>query len=112
MTAAAHRNPGLSLGINGLGRIGKLTLWHHISRKYFGRVVVNLGRTAGGSLFDLVHYIERDSTYGSLQCFLHGHRAEPVIDQVDEAQNLIVVDGVEVKVLTEARNPKDIDWAG
>ena len=23
------------LGINSLGRIGKLTLWHHIGRKYF-----------------------------------------------------------------------------
>ena len=23
------------IGINGLGRICKLTLWHHIGRKYF-----------------------------------------------------------------------------
>lgn len=29
------------LGINSLGRIGKLTLWHHIGRKYFQEIVVN-----------------------------------------------------------------------
>ncbi len=25
----------MKLGINGFGRIGKLTLWHHLSKKYF-----------------------------------------------------------------------------
>ena len=30
------------IGINGLGRIGKLTLWHHLARKYFKEIVVNL----------------------------------------------------------------------
>ena len=54
------------LGINGLGRIGKLTLWHHIARKYFPQIVVNIGRQVGRSLYDVAHYIERDSTYGSL----------------------------------------------
>ena len=27
------------LGINGLGRIGKLSLWHHVGRKYFNEIV-------------------------------------------------------------------------
>ena len=54
MTAGSN----LKLGINGLGRIGKLTLWHHIARKYFGEIVVNVGRRVGGSLEDLAHYIE------------------------------------------------------
>ena len=30
------------LGLNGLGRIGKLTLWNHISRKHFSEIVVNI----------------------------------------------------------------------
>ena len=30
------------LGINGLGRIGKLTLWHHVGRKYFKEFVTPL----------------------------------------------------------------------
>lgn len=35
------------LGINGLERIGKLTLWHHVGRKYFKEIVVNQGREIG-----------------------------------------------------------------
>ena len=30
---------GLKLGINGLGRIGKLSLWHHVARRYFDEIV-------------------------------------------------------------------------
>ena len=54
------------LGINGMGRIGKLTLWNHIARKYFSEIVVNIGRRAGTKLEDIALYIEKDSTYGSL----------------------------------------------
>ena len=66
------KSSGLKLGINGLGRIGKLTLWHHIARKYFDEAVVNVGRNVGGSLTNLAHYLERDSTYGSLGGYLFG----------------------------------------
>ena len=66
----------LNLGINGLGRIGKLTLWHHVARKYFKEIVLNMGRTVGGSIEDLANYIEKDSTYGSLQWYLYGHKGE------------------------------------
>ncbi len=43
------------LGINGLGRIGKLTLWHHVARKHFKEIVVNTGRDVGSSLNDIAH---------------------------------------------------------
>ena len=56
----------MKLGINGLGRIGKLSLWHHAVRGYFSELVINIGREAGGGLNDIAGYIERDSTYGSL----------------------------------------------
>ncbi len=36
-----------TLGINGIGRIGKLTLWHHLGRDDFDRFVVNTGRPGG-----------------------------------------------------------------
>ena len=43
-----YRNKGqLKLGINGFGRIGKLTVWNHVGRKYFDELVVNIGRNAG-----------------------------------------------------------------
>ena len=38
-----------TLGINGLGRIGKLVLWYHLGRDDFERIVVNVGRPVGTS---------------------------------------------------------------
>ena len=38
----------MKLGINGLGRIGKLTLWHHVARKYFDELIVNVGSSVPG----------------------------------------------------------------
>jgi len=63
METAAVNDKGLRLGINGFGRIGKLTLWHHIGRKYFKEIVVNIGREVGTSLEDIAHYVERDSQH-------------------------------------------------
>jgi glyceraldehyde 3-phosphate dehydrogenase len=102
----------LTLGINGLGRIGKLTLWHHVSRKFFREIVVNIGREVGSCLGDLAQYLERDSTYGALHGFLHGHRSGSVVSDLNEAEKSLRLDGVKVRFLTKARNPKDIDWAG
>lgn len=98
------------LGINGLGRIGKLSLWHHVARKYFDEIVVNMGRTVGTSLADVAHYIERDSTYGPLHAYLHGHNAQRVITDLDHDNGTMRIDGVLVKVLQKSRNPGDIDW--
>ncbi|MDY6970867.1 MAG: glyceraldehyde 3-phosphate dehydrogenase NAD-binding domain-containing protein [Thermodesulfobacteriota bacterium] len=101
---------GLKLGINGLGRVGKLTLWHHIARRYFDEVVVNVGRDVGTSLRDLAHYLERDSTYGPLGGYLHGYRAGQVIRDLDEGTGSMTVDGLRVKVLRRSRNPREIGW--
>ena len=102
----------MKLGLNGLGRIGKLTLWNHVSRKYFNEIVVNLGRGVGNSLEDLAHYIERDSTYGWLHAYLYGRNAKSVISDIREDEGSMLIDGVKVKFLTESRNPKDLDWSG
>ena len=102
------------LGINGLGRIGKLTLWNHVSKKYFREIVVNIGREAGKSLNDVVHYIVRDSTYGSLPMYLYGCRAGSdageVIQNVDETAGTMTIDGVKITVLRSARDPREIGW--
>jgi glyceraldehyde 3-phosphate dehydrogenase len=100
----------MKLGINGLGRIGKLTLWHHIARKHFSEIVVNIGRPVGKSLDDLAAAIEKDSTYGRLGMFLHGHKCTRIIENLNETEGSMVIDGVPVKILQEARNPKDIKW--
>lgn len=99
-----------ALGINGLGRIGKLTLWHHVARKHFPRIVVNLGREVGDGLEAVVQTIQKDSTYGSMHRFLFGVDAQPCIRIVDREERLLEVAGVPVKLLQEARDPKDIGW--
>jgi len=100
----------MKLGINGLGRIGKLTLWQHVARKHFKEIVVNLGRTVGTSFQDLAEYIEKDSTYGWLPVWLYGHKANRVIEELNEKEGTMVIDGVKVKFLMKNRNPKDIEW--
>lgn len=100
----------MKLGINGLGRIGKLTLWHHIARKYFDEIVVNVGREVGTSFADIASYIEKDSTYGWLPVYLYGHKGKRVIENLDEKEGTMYIDGIKVKVLRTSRNPKNINW--
>jgi len=98
------------LGVNGFGRIGKLTVWHHIGRKYFDEIIVNIGREAGMSLEDIAHYAETDSTYGLLHGYLHGHKSESLIRDLNEADGSMMIDGVKVSFLRKSRNPAEIGW--
>lgn len=98
------------LGINSLGRIGKLTLWHHIGRKYFQDIVVNVGRGVGTGLSAIAQLIEKDATYGTIHRFLRGVKAERMIRIVDEKKGTLLIDGIPVTILREARNPADIGW--
>ncbi|MGW8161967.1 MAG: type I glyceraldehyde-3-phosphate dehydrogenase [Desulfobulbales bacterium] len=100
----------MKLGINGLGRIGKLSLWHHVSRQFFSEVVVNLGRNVGSGLHDIAAAIEKDSTYGRMSVYLHGHNSGRVIENLQEDTGTMTVNGLPVTILREARNPKDIKW--
>ena len=106
---AINRN-GLKLGVNGFGRIGKLTVWHHVARKFFDEIVVNIGRQAGTSLQDIAHYAERDSTYGWLHGYLHGYQGKPVIGDLDEETGSMIINGMPVRFLRTVRNPADIGW--
>jgi glyceraldehyde 3-phosphate dehydrogenase len=98
------------LGINSLGRIGKLTLWHHIGRKYFGEIVVNLGREVGTGLDSIAQLIEKDATYGLMHRFLYGIKADRLIQITDEKAGKMIIDGVPVTILREQRNPLNIPW--
>lgn len=99
-----------TLGINGLGRIGKLSLWYHLGHQDFDRFVVNVGRPVGTSLQSVIEYIGKDSTYGPLHRFLGGCQAYKDISVIDEATGVIQAHGKEIVILREARNPKDIPW--
>ena len=100
----------MKLGINGLGRIGKLSVWHHVSRKYFSELVVNVGREIGTGLHDIAAAIDRDSSYGRLGMFLSGCKTCRVIENLNEADGTMTVNGVPVQFLREARNPSQIKW--
>lgn len=100
----------MKLGINGLGRIGKLSLWQQVSRKHFSGIVANIGRDVGSSLADLAASLERDSTYGRLGTYLYGHTCPRVIEELNEEKGAMVVNGVPVTILREARNPREIAW--
>lgn len=101
------------LGINGAGRIGKLTIWNHLLNKNFGGLVVNVGRGVGKNLDALIHNITNDSTYGSLSKFLYGHLGNKAeVKVIDSAQNLVEINGMPIKFLTAARNPREINWSG
>jgi glyceraldehyde 3-phosphate dehydrogenase len=101
---------GLKLGINGFGRIGKLTVWHHVARKFFDEIVVNIGRISGTSIRDIGHYVERDSTYGWLHGFLYGQAGRPVVGDLDENSGCMTIDGLRVRFLRTERNPVAINW--
>lgn len=101
---------GAKLGINGLGRIGKLSIWQHVGRKSFSDIVVNIGRPVGSGLEDVAMFIEKDSTYGTIHNYLYGYKSQRLIENLDEKSGSMVIDGIPVTILREVRNPKDIPW--
>lgn len=102
---------GKYLGINGLGRIGKLVLWNQLILKHFDGLVVSIGRTAGQSLEDLLDFILTDSTYGSLERFMYGYSGKDFkVEILDEDKGEVCIDGMYIKFLTKDRNPKNIGW--
>lgn len=98
------------LGINGLGRIGKLTLWYHLDRDEFDRIVINVGREVGTSLDSVAHYIEHDSTYGPLSRYLFGHSGKSRMQVIDEREGLLLAYGKEIRVLRQERDPSLLPW--
>ncbi len=99
------------LGINGLGRIGKLLLWNQIHLRHFDGIIVNCGRDIGKNLDDLLQLIETDSTYGSIHKFLFGMVGRQADIQVlDPDKPVLAIEGIPVKILRTARDPKDINW--
>lgn len=98
------------LGINSLGRIGKLSLWHQVSRGYFDEIVVNQGRKIGKDLSVVAQYIEKDSTYGLMHKFLNGCAAKPMIKVIDNENGILQVGNTKVTVLQKERNPKNLPW--
>jgi glyceraldehyde 3-phosphate dehydrogenase len=105
-------NTGKTLGINGLGRIGKMLLWYFAAHRTFDDIVVNTGREVGHSLEDVVQLLGADSTYGPAETFLFGVNGKRDISVVDAEAGVLNFFGLRVKLLRTARNPREIDWRG
>ncbi len=99
------------LGINGLGRIGKLTLWYQILHRHFDGVVINVGREVGSSLDHIIQVMESDSTYGGLSRFLYGAGdSRRRFEVVNGEEGLLSYDGFLIRVLRSHRDPARIGW--
>jgi len=99
------------LGINGLGRIGKLTLWNMLNDNRFDGFVINAGRKVGQTFDDMIDFIMSDSTYGDLSRFLYGYTGKFCeVEILDETNCTAMINGKFIKVLTSERNPKAIGW--
>jgi len=99
------------IGINGLGRIGKLTLWYHLLNRKFDGIVVNVGREVGNSLNDLIQTISSDTTYCTLNHFLYGYSGKTCSIKIQDRENSVIeIDGFPIKFLKKDRNPRDINW--
>ncbi|RBP45473.1 glyceraldehyde 3-phosphate dehydrogenase NAD-binding domain-containing protein [Garciella nitratireducens] len=99
------------LGINGIGRIGKLTLWNQLYLKHFDGIVINAGREVGKKVEDILHYLTTDTTYNSLDRFLYGYTGKSCNKKIlNENECTFEINGMVVKVLKKERNPKNIDW--
>jgi glyceraldehyde 3-phosphate dehydrogenase len=99
------------IGINGLGRMGKLVLWNLIAQGQKD-VVINFGRKVGESKADLLEYILFDSTYGALLKNLKGRLSD---DGKDDFCCNFEFDGLRIGktlivILEEDRNPAYIPW--
>ena len=97
------------LGINGMGRIGKLILWNNLLSEEFDEFVVNIGRKSGNSIDAFINFIMTDSTYGALDRFLFGYSGKNVVvEKIDELT--FKLNGKLIRVLDKERNPKNIGW--
>lgn len=88
---------GVKVGINGFGRIGRNT-FKVILEQHSGELDV----VAINDLTDaktLAHLLKYDSLYGKFN------------GTVEARENTLVVNGKEIKVLSE-RDPANIDWLG
>jgi len=82
-----------NIAINGFGRIGRLVFRGFLNNENYNVVAIN-------DLMDmksLVYLLKHDSVHGILK------------NTIEVKEGAIVVDGVEIKVLSE-RNPEDLPW--
>ena len=84
------------VAINGLGRIGKMVLWHYVTTKpeNIDIVVANGG---SGTPEDLAYMLKFDSVHGRFPA------------EVEYTDDSLIIDGKEIKIVSE-RDPSKLPW--
>ncbi len=98
------------VGVNGIGRIGKLLVWMLSGRKEQEQIVISTGREIGKSLEDLATYLAYDSTYGGYDKFLFGFQSGK---RIEIKGNNIYLNGVKIVWVNDpkCRVAGNIPWA-
>ena len=107
MKSQSSRSP---IGINGIGRIGKLLLWLVSSGGRWEEAVISTGRSVGKGLEDLASYLAYDSTYGPYERFFFGFGNE---GHVRVENGHVYLNDMKVIWLDDARCrvPGNIPWS-
>ncbi len=86
----------IKVAINGLGRIGKMVLWHYVTKKP-DNIEITVANGGSGTPEDLAYMLKFDSVHGKF----------PVdVKYTDES---LIVDGKEIKIVSE-RDPAKLPW--
>ncbi len=86
----------VKVAINGLGRIGKMVLWHYIQTKPENIEIV-VANGGSGTPEDLAYMLKFDSVHGRFPA------------SVEATENSLIVDGKEIKIVSE-RDPAKLPW--
>lgn len=107
MSTISSKSP---VGINGIGRIGKLVTWIMSTKEDLEEIVISTGRKTGKTLDDLATYLSYDSTYGPYARFLFGFRKEKAIEIKNDE---LYLNGKRLVWLNESkyRAPGSIPWS-
>ena len=86
----------IKVAINGLGRIGKMVLWHYVTKKP-DNIEITVANGGSGTPEDLAYMLKFDSVHGRFPA------------KVEYTDNSLILDGQEIKIVSE-RDPAKLPW--
>ncbi len=84
------------VAINGLGRIGKMVLWHYVETKP-ENIEITVANGGSGTPEDLAYMLKYDSVHGRFPA------------NVEYTDNSLIIDGKEIAIVSE-RDPEKLPW--
>lgn len=86
----------IKVAINGLGRIGKMVLWHYVTTKPENIEIV-VANGGSGTPEDLAYMLKFDSVHGRFPA------------NIEYTDNSLIIDGKEIEIVSE-RDPAKLPW--